>query len=128
MKNFRLTDDRGPKVKQRLITCDGETHTMKEWSKISGINYATIKLRIKKGWEPHKAIFEKPQREKKPSCNLDCDNCEFIDCIAPDWLCVKMMQRENGGITPGGEPKDVQGSWMKCGTIQSCRRESYESY
>lgn len=35
--------------KNVYITIDGETHTMKEWSRITGVKYDTIKYRRKKG-------------------------------------------------------------------------------
>ena len=44
-----------------LITLDGVTHCMKEWSKILGINYITLSSRINiYGWKPEVALLELP--------------------------------------------------------------------
>lgn len=41
------------------IVCRGEEHTLAEWSRISGIQSATICRRLKKGWPEEEAIFGK---------------------------------------------------------------------
>lgn len=40
------------------IEYNGETHTMKEWSRIIGMNYGTLQKRIKLGWTIEKALTE----------------------------------------------------------------------
>lgn len=42
----------------RLITIDGTTLTLSQWSDISGKKPATISARLKKGWEPKRAVME----------------------------------------------------------------------
>lgn len=37
------------KRNNRMLTFNGETHTMKEWSKITGINYNTLNSRVRRG-------------------------------------------------------------------------------
>jgi hypothetical protein len=44
-------------------TIDGETHTIAEWSRISGINPLLINNRIRRGWTPKEAVF-KPVQER----------------------------------------------------------------
>lgn len=34
----------------RNITYEGETHTIKEWSDITGISYSTLYMRLRNGW------------------------------------------------------------------------------
>lgn len=107
-------------MKAKIVICDGESHTLKEWSKISGTKIDTIQFRLRKGWEPHKAIFQKPLhvvQRRHPECTEDCDHCIYPDCVASAYTCVGLMSAENDGITPGGEPKEVPGSWMKHGRI-----------
>lgn len=42
----------------RIIKYNGESHTLQEWSKITGINSNTIRMRIDKyGWSVEKALF-----------------------------------------------------------------------
>jgi len=62
----------------RLITCDGVTKTMMEWSEISGISDKTIWYRLKIGLDPKIAIFasigEQPSfRERKPRRAITID-------------------------------------------------------
>lgn len=41
----------------RLITFNGETHTIAEWSEITGIKYHTLYMRIEEyGWTPERAL------------------------------------------------------------------------
>ena len=42
--------------KNHFVTYNNETHTLKEWSEILNINYGTLKSRIKRGWDIHKAF------------------------------------------------------------------------
>lgn len=39
-------------------TIDGATHTIAEWSRISGIAQTTIWFRLRKGWNPKDAVFK----------------------------------------------------------------------
>lgn len=41
-----------------LLTYDGETHTIAEWSEITGIRHDTLLRRLKKGWTPEKTLTE----------------------------------------------------------------------
>jgi hypothetical protein len=45
--------------KNVLITHGGETHTVTEWSRITGINRTTLQLRMKNGWDDD-MLFSKP--------------------------------------------------------------------
>ena len=49
----------------KKVTCNGETHTLSEWAKISGVHSETIRHRIKKGWPVEDAIFKKTKKEKQ---------------------------------------------------------------
>lgn len=40
----------------RLVTIDGETHTLPEWAKLRGIKYGTIWKRLKDGWSIEHAL------------------------------------------------------------------------
>lgn len=44
------------KTNNTLLTDKGETHTLSEWSVITGIDRSTISARIKYGWDIHKAL------------------------------------------------------------------------
>ena len=44
--------------RNHFLTYNGETHTIAEWSKISGVASDRIRQRLKKGWSTEKAIFE----------------------------------------------------------------------
>ena len=40
-----------------VITLNGESHTLKEWSKITGLSYAMLKKRRQYGWNADKIIY-----------------------------------------------------------------------
>ena len=42
--------------KARKLTVKGETHTLTEWAKITGLDYKTIERRIKQGKVPSEVI------------------------------------------------------------------------
>ena len=53
------------KSNNRLITAFGETHTINQWSQITGIKFTTIKGRIDRlGWEAEKAVSTQVRRKK----------------------------------------------------------------
>ena len=48
----------------RYLTFNGETHTYREWSRITGINHCTISVRINKyGWSIEKALTTPPKNK-----------------------------------------------------------------
>ncbi len=48
----------------RYLTFNGETHTYREWSRITGINHCTISVRINKyGWSVEKALTTPPRNK-----------------------------------------------------------------
>lgn len=40
----------------RRLTYNGETHTLSEWSRITGIKYTTLRARMQRHWEAGKAL------------------------------------------------------------------------
>lgn len=56
----------------RLITAFGETHTISQWSEITGLKFTTIKGRIDRlGWETEKALSTKSRNYLKGVLNND---------------------------------------------------------
>lgn len=53
------------KRNNNYITFNGNTHTIKEWSEITGIGWSTIKGRLKAGWPVEKTLTQKPNRYRK---------------------------------------------------------------
>jgi hypothetical protein len=43
------------KRNNRLITCNGETHTLSDWGRIRDMKAYVIQLRLKRGWSPEEA-------------------------------------------------------------------------
>lgn len=52
----------GPQYNAKYITIDGETHSISEWCRIKGVEYATVQYRIKRNW-PTEKLFTKPQNK-----------------------------------------------------------------
>ena len=50
-----------------LIEINGETHTLAEWSRMSGIPFNRILKRLKRGWDAETAIF-KPIDKRYARC------------------------------------------------------------
>ncbi len=48
----------------RHITFGGETHTVAEWERITGISRDVISYRMKRGWETKRVLTEKPYKGK----------------------------------------------------------------
>lgn len=53
------------KRNNHLLTCNGETKTMAQWAEEVGINYDTLKRRIKLGWPIDKALYAPLRRVKQ---------------------------------------------------------------
>lgn len=49
--------------KNHYITHNGETHTISEWSDITGIKQNTITYRLKRGWCTERALTERAKHE-----------------------------------------------------------------
>lgn len=45
--------------RNHLLAYNGEVHTLAEWSKLTGINYMSLKTRIRRGWSIERALTEK---------------------------------------------------------------------
>jgi len=61
--NCRWVDSKTQSNNMRVnhkITYNGETHTIAEWSRITGIGWTTIRYRIKSDWPIEKALTKAP--------------------------------------------------------------------
>lgn len=47
--------------RNRCLTYNGETHTVSEWSKITGISRSTLQHRLVHGWTVERMLTEKPK-------------------------------------------------------------------
>ena len=66
--NCRWTDAKTQMNNRRvnhLLTYNGETHTISEWSKILDLKYTTICHRLQLGWSDEEALGSKPSRLRK---------------------------------------------------------------
>lgn len=53
------------KSNNHLITYNGETHTMKQWSEMTGISYEAIRSRLRKNWTVEKTLTVPVKEHKK---------------------------------------------------------------
>lgn len=49
----------------RWVTVKGRRECLSAWSEISGVDVRLIHKRLKKGWQPKRAIFEQPRKYTK---------------------------------------------------------------
>ena len=73
----------------RYMEYNGETHSLKEWSRITGIRYLTIYNRYIRGYPPEKVLkngnllhdHEQLRETKTYNCTFpECFNCKYEDC------------------------------------------------
>lgn len=50
------TEQANNRRSNRRITFSGETRTLIQWARLTGIGYNTIKERLNRGWTPEKAL------------------------------------------------------------------------
>ena len=91
-----------------LLRYKGETHTLKEWAKITGVPEVTIRGRYRSGWGV-KDILETPKRQKKEKkkkeakfsicwdCSRNANDCEWVRAYIPvkGWKAKKKKTVEN---------------------------------
>lgn len=46
----------------QYLTIDGRTECVAVWSREGGVRHQTIRQRVRLGWEPRRAVFEKPKK------------------------------------------------------------------
>lgn len=67
-KNGQSMENKTDRKQNRLYEANGEAHTLKDWSKITGISYATLYMRInKRGYTTEEAITRKDRRKARRS-------------------------------------------------------------
>lgn len=49
--------------RNHLLEYNGEVHTLAEWSKLTGINYMSLKTRIRRGWSVERALTERANKK-----------------------------------------------------------------
>lgn len=59
------TEQHNNKRSNRLVTHNGETKTLSEWARISGINYQAFWQRLKSGW-PFEQALTRPLEKHRP--------------------------------------------------------------
>ena len=57
-------------VNTKSLTCDGVTHTLSEWAKITGINRKCLETRFDRGWDPER-ILKTPVHKKLNNIKLE---------------------------------------------------------
>lgn len=76
------------------ITHNGETHTVKEWARITGVNANTILWRYRTGRRGG-YLFEPvvPRKKRGPMCRAtsmrECFECKFPECIRSKQSVLK---------------------------------------
>lgn len=65
-KWIKMTDQRDNQRSTRRVTLNGQTKTLKQWSKATGIKHTTLSTRIfERNWPIERALTEKPRRRIK---------------------------------------------------------------
>ncbi len=80
------------------LTYNGETHCLKEWSEITGLNYGCLKNRMKYGWNVED-ILTKPKGYNQGICKTNnVHNCIPVICIETNkkYNSSKDAERDTG--------------------------------
>lgn len=64
------------KSSNKILTLNGESKTMIEWSETLNISYWMIAKRIQKGWSDEKALLTPPMRTNKPKLTINTTELE----------------------------------------------------
>jgi hypothetical protein len=62
----------------KKYTFDGMTHTLSEWSKITGIPHRMLNTRLREGWTFQRAITTNPRRSSNDQ--IDINGRKFTIC------------------------------------------------
>lgn len=57
-----IADQQNNKSNNRYITCNGISHTITEWTRITGLSWNTIDRRLKRGYTPEEALGFKDRK------------------------------------------------------------------
>lgn len=63
---------------ENLLTVGGVTHTLQEWSNMTGITANTLMYRIKEQWS-EEAIFRKPEKSGRRGHAIKSRGCTYCD-------------------------------------------------
>lgn len=90
----------------RRITYNGETHTISEWSRLTGINKGTIKDRLNAGWPDNEALGDPHKRRPHKSVSATWFNKKTI--AYKDGVLIGMFSsRTEAAEHCGLDPKEV---------------------
>lgn len=64
-----MKEQRHNSSQNRFITYNNEKHTIDEWSAITGINYHTIRNRLRRGWSIKDTLTKPVQKQRKKKGN-----------------------------------------------------------
>lgn len=101
------------------VTVDGVTHTVAEWSRITGIKAGTIQQRLYKGWNPKEAVYtptiDPAVAAKKHYITVDGETHSLTE-----WEQIK-------GLTPGAINSRLKMGWdeLKAVTTPIQKRGSW---
>lgn len=77
----------------RFITIDGETKSLNEWSKISGVNPATIRKRIDSGYSGHDLLLPAWNVKIKPRSNTRLIEINGVSKTISQWAAESGIKR-----------------------------------
>ena len=49
----------------RVLTVNGETRCLMEWSEVTGLKFSTLRTRLDRGWSPEEALSRAPSKERR---------------------------------------------------------------
>jgi hypothetical protein len=79
---------------ENLIEYNGETHTISEWSKITGIYKETIRYRLKNGWSIEKALTQKYKVKHIDIADIKktIENGQFVSFVKNGVIYLKDIE------------------------------------
>lgn len=80
----------------RLLTYDGETKSLKEWSELTGIHPGCLASRMRLGWEPERVLLAPASVKRQPKRKLTTDQIQTARQMRAEGIVLTAIAQRLG--------------------------------